>query len=180
MATLSEIMDSQVKPFVCSDLLSSNPSRLSLRSLVLAWLVTKFVHDLTKNRIEVLREALLNKAGEKGTKTGKNSKVLKVEGSSVIRGTRVASLPDKEKVKVLLKKKDIRIDAAFTKPTPDWELDASKLKKLVEEGRVTESELNKLKQEIPTLKVKPSSTIEDAIFFASGGHKETPRTKKAK
>jgi hypothetical protein len=177
MATLQEIINGQVRPFLSSELLSAKPEKLSLRSLVLAWAITKFVKDLTDKRLKVLRPLLIEKAKKSGVLTESKGRVLETEGSSIFIDNRESKLPDPEKIKKLLSEKGLRIDAAFTKPTPDWELDASKLKRLVSNGKLTQAEVDKAKTTVEALRVRPASVIDDALFFASGGSAETGKKK---
>jgi len=151
--------------------------KLSTQQITGAWLLVDMMSDVTKDRKEALRAALLEEAEKRGVTTEKGHYVLEVDGSEVIREKREGKTPDEKGVKALLEKYHLARTECFDEVV-HVELNLSKLESLVETGKLPKSEVDALKKTTWALKVKPDDETEkDLDNIRAGLGKEKPAKK---
>lgn len=172
--------------FQAGPLFQDNPAEVDLPIGVAAWSILDRLEELIKQRKLQYRAHFLAKAEAEGkptfdkkTREDKGGQYLVVDGSEVIREKRESKLPEENAVKLLLAVKSIPIMEVFDE-VKTVELNATKLKFMVDTGRLSKKEVNDLKKVDWALKVKPSDVIDECLADMSDkilGHEPMKKLK---
>jgi len=166
--TFREAVEMYVGALLRGPLLVGDATRANISSLVEAWIILKYTQDQIDKRVKELRTVLLARANEFGRTTDNGGQKLRVEGSTVVREQRKASLPDEEKLRALLEDHDLAPDQAFTQVTKVV-MDASKVQNLVDLGKLPKVDVESAKKIVWALRVKEDPDLLDALEEIVGG-----------
>ena len=158
-----EILTTEVVPFTKGAAMGTALADLSVVEQVRAYKAVDFVEKQIKPRKAALREELLayvNSHGEAMPKSN-NSQAM-VEGFRLTKELRRGSTPNAEKLRGLLEKHEIDIDEAFDtvkvlQPSP------SKIKYLVDSGKITAEEAESLHDITEALKVTEPKEVKGLL-----------------
>lgn len=171
--TFDEAVAAYAKPLLTSDLMQADPSGASIQALTEAFVLIKHLNEATDTRMKAIREVLLARIAEYGKDTPKGGRQIMVEGTSVRREARTAALPDEKGLKTLLTEYSVDFEQAFSKVV-QVVLDASKLKALVDLGKIPEAKVEALKKTTWALRVIPSTELADRLQEAIVGKEPLP------
>jgi len=160
--TFTEAVEQYVESLLTGDLMSSDEEEIDITSLVESWVLLKYTSDRIDKRLKALRKELLARVEEFGITTEKGGGKLTVDGTAVHRERRQAALPDEKGIKALLQEHGIKNDQAFSKVTKVV-LDASKVKNLVDLGKLPEDKVEALRKVTWALRVKESYDLAEAL-----------------
>jgi len=158
----------EVKPMTSGHIFKQQPDSMSLIEQVQAHVILKKLEDALKSRLGELRTPLMSivetKGGPRKTKAGVDTgnKEYLVEGSHVVVEHRKSKMPDGEGLKKLLATKNIKPEECFD-TVKHVELNASKLNFLVETGKLTKDEVEKLCPELLALRIYASKPLKEAV-----------------
>jgi hypothetical protein len=152
----------ELEPLLSGEVLNKPMADLSNAETATVFAMLHHVERLVKVRKEALREKLLAAAADEGSATEKGGYVVEYDGTKVIREKRVATSPNADAVRTLLEAAGLEEKDAFSQKT-SWVLDPSKLKKLIDTGKLDADTIEKSKEVNLALKVFPSNEIEHAI-----------------
>lgn len=158
-------MEAELEPLVSGEILNLDLSKMEPGEVAAAYAYLQGLERLIEDRKKTLREELLTLALEEGHTTEKGGATVSYDNVKIIRERRVASMPEAEQVRGLLKLHSIDPEAVFSKKTTTV-LDASKCRLLIDTGKLDETEFNDLKTVNLALKVYPSEKIEDEFRAA--------------
>jgi len=182
--TFQEAVEQYVESLLTGDIMTAEADTANVESVVEAWVLLKYTYDRIDARLKALREVLLARAEEFGKDTDKGGSKLLVNGTTVLRERRQAALPDEKGLRTLLEKHGIKPDQAFSKVTKVV-LDASKVKALVDLGKLPEDDVEDLRKVTWALRVQESAELAEALDSMLGEAGEeivekAPRQKRAK
>lgn len=160
--TFEELIKTAVKPLLTSPLMTAPAEGANIVSLTEAFVVLKQVGEMVEERQKALRDVILAKVAEFGKDDEKGGRGLLVEGSTVRRERRMATLPEEKGLKALLTEHALSFEEAFSKVT-SVVLDASKVKALVDLGKLPEEKVDALKKITWALRVIPSDQLTDTF-----------------
>lgn len=143
-------------------LFSANPNEFTDEEAAGAWALIDLLASVSKDRKEVLRANLLERAEKEGAPNEKGSYIATFGELKVIKEKRVAKLPDEKVVEAELKAAGIDYEEAFTSKTT-WAMDPSKVEFLAKAGKLPVDKLEDSKKVTWALKVRPSGPIKDYI-----------------
>jgi hypothetical protein len=123
-----------------------------------AWAVIDLMEKVIEERKKNLRESLLHRAHQTGTKNETGSYTAKMGAVTVISEKRQASLPDEKVVEACLKDAGLEYEDAFTGQMV-WKLDPSKVEFLVKGGKLPADKIEDSKKATWALKVKPDKEV---------------------
>lgn len=138
-----------------------------IEDLVEHWVLLKYLKEASEDRMKALRNELLNRAETYGADTEKGGSKLTVEGTLVLRERRQAALPDEKKLRKLLDERGISPDKAFSKVT-NVVMDASKVKALVDLGKLPGDKVEAMRKVTWALRVKESFDLADTLEAIAG------------
>lgn len=138
-----------------------------IEALVEHWVLLKYLKEASEDRMKALRKELLNRAETYGADTEKGGSKLTVEGTLVLRERRQAALPDEKKLRKLLDDRGIAPDKAFSKVT-NVVMDASKVKALVDLGKLPADKVEAMRKVTWALRVKESFDFADTLEAVAG------------
>jgi hypothetical protein len=151
--SVSDLILSELIPFTKGSLMATDEDELSPADAAAAYRLVDAVEKMCKARKDKLKPRLHQFAEEAGTPTEKGGFVLLTEnGFKVTREKRVAADPSAEGIKNMLKDAGLETSEAFT-TIKVLQLDASKVKFLVESGKFNEDEVEALKNVTFAMKV---------------------------
>jgi hypothetical protein len=156
--TFEEAVKKYVQDLLTSRLMTADASDVDIVALTEAWVMLKHTKEALEDRLKELREVLLERAGEYGMDTDKGGQLLKVGGSKVLRERREAAMPSEKDIRKLLKEHDIAASEVLTKKTT-MALDASKVRALIDLGKLPEAEVVALRKVTWALRVKESPRL---------------------
>lgn len=171
--TFEEAVQAYAKPLLASNLMRTDLNGVNLEWLIKAFVLLKHINEATEARMKEIREILLAEIAEQGRDTPKGGQQLVVEGTSLRREARTAALPDEKGLKALLTEHGIDFEQAFSKVV-QVVLDASKLKALVDLGKIPEAKVDALKKVTWALRVIPSTELADCLQEAVAGKEPLP------
>jgi len=182
--TFQEAVEQYVESLLTGDIMTADADTANVESVVEAWVLLKYTYDKIDARLKGLREVLLARAEEFGKSTDKGGSKLLVNGTTVLRERRQAALPDEKGLRTLLEKHGIKPDQAFSKVTKVV-LDASKVKALVDLGKLPEDDVEDLRKVTWALRVQESADLAEALdsMLGEAGEEMTekaPRQKRSK
>ena len=178
MSTLSL---EEARTLLSGKILNRDICDLSLEEQIESYNLLTFIEGLIKKRKEVLKDnfdVVIESTGE----SDEDRRVLEVGDRQIYKDRRVAKVPDPEGLKELIlatnqgrnAKKKLQLTDAFDE-IPQYEINPSKLQKLIDLGKLDEDAVVALYKETFTIRV--SATPEDKRRFAalrgsSGGSEE--------
>lgn len=182
--TFKEAVDHYIAALLRGTIMTGDEREANVSALVEAWVILKYTSDRIDKRLKAIRAVLLDKAEEYGKSTEKGGSKLLVEGSTVLRERRVASLPDEKKVRAMLEEHGVKPDQVFSKVTKVV-LDASKIENLVALGKLPGDDIEAAKKVTWALRVKESHELADTLEAVVGEPGEelaekAPRSKRGK
>lgn len=176
-----EAIEKYVGPLLTSQVMTGDLGQYDTETLVKAWAMLRYTQERIDDRMKALRKLLLARAETYGKRTDRGGNRLFVEGSEVMRERRQSALPDEKTVRRLLEEYGLGVDKAFSSVTKVV-LDASKLKALVDLGKLPEDEIEEARKVVWALRVKEApELIEDLDALAGVQQKELfeePREKR--
>lgn len=143
-------------------LLSTPVSEMTDEEAVGAWLQLDMIAAIAKGRKEELKARYMGVLEKTGEENDRGSFSMDVDGSTIVRERRQASLPDPELVKKLLTDRGLDISEAFDEQR-SWELSPSKLKFLVECGKLPAQEIEDSRKVTWAFKVKPGAALKSVV-----------------
>jgi len=156
---VSELILTELIPFTKGSCMAIDEDDLSAEDAAVAYRLVDAVEKLCKARKDKLKPRLHQFAETDGKLTEKGGHVLKLaNGFETQREKRTSSDPDPNGIKNMLKDAGLGVDDAFT-TIKVLQLDASKVKFLVESGKFNEDEVKALHNVTYALKViEPKET----------------------
>jgi len=127
-----------------------------------AWAMIDMLEKVVEERKKNLREHLLVRAGEVGTKKENGSFEVAMGPVTVINERRVAKLPDEKVVEALLKEAGLEYEDAFTGQMV-WTMDPSKVDFLVKGGKLPADKIEASKKVTLALKVKADPALKGQL-----------------
>lgn len=136
---------------------------LSFQEKVSLWKVCDRLEDAIKGRKESLRIALLEWAEKNGHPTDKGGSVYTDETFTITREKREGKMPEDKPFRALLKEKGIPLTEAYDE-VKELTYSPSKVKYLIDTGKLTEVEVNNLKKVSFALKVEAPEDFNQIAF----------------
>lgn len=155
--TKSEIEQIQ-NPLLSNLAFHVNPESLPSPLQTVAWCILDLLEKVAKERKEVFRECLMERAVEEGALTEKGGYTLEIEHTEVRREKRVSKLPEDEPLRELLAKSGIPYTEVFDE-VKTLQINPSKLDFLVKTGRLSQTDVEACHPVTYALCVKPSEEI---------------------
>lgn len=130
---------------------------------------------VVEKRLEAIKPVLHKAVEEEGNQVSETGSIELVlaDGNKICREKRTATTPDQEKLRALLQTRGIDLDKAFDE-VPTLVLNASKLKFLVDSGKLDKKEVEDLHKVSWAIKCEASDALEAAIEEALLGGNEEP------
>jgi len=157
-----ELIDA-VHKLLASKLFLGAPGELSAEGMVATYKILDLVEKMAQRRKKALRPKLLDHVAKHGRKTPKGHYTMSVGGHKILRETR-KSKPNPEGVKDLLADKDLKALDAFDE-VRTLVYNPSKVKHLIDVGKVEESEIEELTKPTWALKVTASKSLDEALQY---------------
>lgn len=177
-----EAVKNYIGSLMTSTIMSGDLSGYDTETLVKAWVMLRYTQERIEDRLKLLRTLLLARAEKYGKPTDKGGSRLLSDGSTVIRERRQSALPDEKVVRKLLEEYGLGVDKAFSSVTKVV-LDASKLKALVDLGKLPEDQIEEARKVVWALRVKEAPELIEALDDVAGVQVqevvEEPRPKRA-
>lgn len=136
---------------------------MSFQEKVSIWKALDQLEDAIKGRKEALRQSLLAWAAKHGAPTDKGGQVYTDETFTVTREKRGGKMPEDKPFRELLKKKEIPLTEAFDE-VKALVYSPSKVKYLIDTGKLTEAEVEGLKKVDYALKVAAPEDFDQIAF----------------
>jgi hypothetical protein len=127
-----------------------------------AWAVIDLMEKVIEERKKNLRESLLRRAHETGSKNANGSFEAPMGAVTVIAEKRQAKLPDEKVVEACLKEAGLEYEDAFTGQMV-WTMDPSKVDFLVKGGKLPAEKIEDSKKATWALKVKPDKALKGQL-----------------
>ncbi len=144
-----------------------------------AWAtIDAFETVLSERKLE-LREGLFETVMEIGDQTEAGHFVANIEGNEVKRERRQGRSPEDKPFRALLKGLSIPLTDCYSEETT-YKLDMSKVKYLIDGGRLPAEKVEELKKVTYALKVKPQSDLAVALDRVSERFKKLKKAKRLK
>lgn len=159
-------LTAEIEPLATGRMLHGK--ELTLVEQVQAHRILNFMKGVIETRMEIIKGWLFDATQDGGDKDAKGTYKIVVEGSNVFRQRRVAKSPDEKKLQTLLKSKGLKTSDAFTE-VKSWELDPSKVEKLVKSGKMTQEEIDKLCKETFALVIEDSPDLKEVLEVLKSG-----------
>jgi hypothetical protein len=118
----------------------------------------KLVEDL----YNLYRDSALKRAAEKGSPNKSGNPTLVVDGTSMQRQEKVASIPDLEGLKALLSSKDIPLEEGFNVEKV-YTFNPSKIQFLIDSGKILKTDVDALRKVTYSMIVKPNPEIAEKL-----------------
>lgn len=134
---------------------------LSTPDAVALWTLLSTVEGQIKKRKEALRAKLLQDTDARG-RNEQSKKILSVPGGDVIKERRVAKTPNADQVADILEEQGLDPLQVFDK-TSTYTLNPSKLRKLIEEGKVDGTKIIAATKVWYVLRVHPDKSLLDLL-----------------
>ncbi len=154
------------KVFKSDALFRDDPAKVDIAKAVAAWTVLDTFEEIVKDRKSAYRSHLMESAKVDGSKTNKGGYVLEVENSEIYNEFRQDKLPQEDKLKELLAARRIPFLDGFDE-VKTLQINPSKIKYLIETGRLNQKEVDDLKKTSYAMKVKPSQEIKQKLTYMS-------------
>lgn len=148
-----EIVQAEVAPFTKGAAMSTPLDDMSINQMVLAYKLADFVEKAVKARKEALRTEILAWTEQHGELTEKAGYVADVAGFRVTNEARRSTSPDPEGIKAMLEAQALGVDEAFD-TVKVLQLSPSKVKFLVESGKLDEDAVEELHKVTRALRVQ--------------------------
>jgi hypothetical protein len=161
----------EIEPLGQGTLMHTDPRSVSLAEVVTSYAAINFLEKAIDARKKVLNPHLMSQAETHGTETEKGHRVMEVGQEKVIRERALSTSPDEDKLKILLSSNNIPILEAFDE-VKKVVLNPSKLKYLVEIGKLKAAEVEALREESFRLKVEPGPELKELLVLVCGAPKE--------
>jgi len=127
-----------------------------------AWAMIDVMEKAIEERKKHLRESLLRRAHEAGTKNANGSYEAPMGAVTVIAEKRQAKLPDAKVVEECLKEAGLEYEDGFTGQMV-WTMDPSKVEFLVKGGKLPAAKIEDSKKATWALKVKPDKALKGQL-----------------
>jgi hypothetical protein len=142
-------------------LFSQDVYSLTKEQQVGAWTILDLLEKVSKERKEAFRKEMLSLARD-GEKDEKGSGTVVINGTTVVAEARTPDFPDEKKLKEILKAKKLPLDSCFDQVTA-YQLNPSKLEFLVDQGKLSQEEVDSCRETTYALKVKPEKETKDKL-----------------
>lgn len=171
---IEEWVDAELHPLLAGGAMTKPLRDMTDDEVIQAWTMLRFASSKIGDRLNEIREVLLEDAAEFGSDTDKGGQRLYIGRHLILREKRVSKLPRQKDFKELLEKANLKNSEAFTKKTTTV-LDASKIQNLINLGKLSEEDVEGLKKVTWALRVKPDEGLEAILDEAFGeGEEELP------
>jgi len=154
----------QLKTLAESRAFSASPATLSAEQAATAYTLFDALEKFAKARKAQLRVLLLAFAESNGTATEKGGQECNVGSGRVVRERRRSTAPDPEGIKKLLTDAQLPVTEAFEE-IKVLELSPSKVKYLIETGKLDGANVEALHAITWALRVFPNKTLKEGLAF---------------
>jgi hypothetical protein len=161
------VVHREVVPLGHGSMMQTDPLHSPLSDVVTSYAVINYLEKAIEKRKKALNPHLLAQAKTHGTELEKGHRLLMVGQEKVIRERALSSAPEEEKLKLLLETHHISLLEAFDE-VKTVVLNPSKLKYLVEVGKLKAAEVDALREESFRLKVEAGPELKELLLFACG------------
>jgi hypothetical protein len=159
-------MEDNARDFVSEKVLYEPLKNLTIQDMVEAYSALSTLEKLMVSRKKKIRDTLLEELHKQaGDDSGKAKMALK--GSSISYSTTTSKLPEEKEFVKLLQSNNINVDEVFDR-VEVYELNMSKVERLIDIGRLKESEVKGLYTENKVFRVNPGKALKQksASFLA--------------
>lgn len=175
-----EDLSVELAPLSKIKILSSPPESLTTPEQVQAHVLLKALEKFVEEKLAALRAPLIEKARSSGEVNEKGTTKMLVEGSSVSVESKRTPI-SQSAVAELVKESGLQMEDAFDQ-VQTWQLNLSKLSRLVEVGKLPAEKVDALTAPSTTLRVSASKQLKSIISAIkapevsepSGSKKELP------
>lgn len=159
------LIEKYVLPFLSSRMMQAPVADLSMEEIAEIVALTRSLKKAVENREPSLRAALLKEAERVGVKNEKGGYTAFVGGMEVRKSVRQAVEPDEDGLLALLKEKNIPTGEAFDE-VKNLQLNPTKVEFLVQTGKLTQAEVDKLRKTSDALSVEPATEMKQMLLEA--------------
>lgn len=170
---------SEVAPLASGQILLDDVAEMSMVEAVYAFHAVDQLGKALEVRREQLREFLLNQAKASGEATEGGGQSLEVHGSTVLRERRQNQSPDAEMLKAVLQADGIEVEACFDE-VKSLQFNPSKLKFMIDTGKIDPAKVEPLKKVSWAIRVTPSDELKKLMKHAASPPKAERLPKKTK
>jgi len=161
--TIKNLLEKELGPFLRGRIFREPPEDLSLHDQVASYAVLNKLSKAIEDRMKLLKPVLHEVAELRGTANAKGSFELQVGEDTVTRKCRQATEPDADRLRALLETKGIKVEECFS-IVKVVQLDASKLKVLVDLGQIEQREVDALREVTYALEVTPGPELKQQVL----------------
>lgn len=169
-----EDLSVELAPLSKIKILSSDPLAMTAEEQVQAHVLLKALEKFVEEKLGALRQPLIDKARQAGEVNDKGTTKLLVEGSSVSVESKRSQI-SQSAVAELIKEFGLEMEDAFD-PIKSWQLNVSKLSRLVELGKLPADKVEALTAPTVTLRVTASKQLKSIVSAISKHEKAGSRT----
>lgn len=146
-----------------SDLMNIDVDTLTTSEVTELWLMLSLIEKLIEGRKKELHPRLMGEAEAKGVKNEAGSYTLALPGGSqVLRERREGKQLDIDKVVALLASKEIAIEEGCDEQV-SWVVNLSKIQHLTHNGKLTQAEVEEIRNVTWALKVSGSKDMKNLL-----------------
>lgn len=177
VAGLESFISDELLPLGQGEMMQMEADKVDMGTLVAGFLALNATAKAVKDRLDVLKETMHLVAEREGVTTPQGGQFLATELGGVLRELRVDKAPNEEKLRALLGTRDIELKECFDE-VKTLTLNPSKLRLLIETGKLGKAEIEPLCDQGYAIVGKPSADTKGRLAEVFAAPEKKTRTRK--